>query len=532
MIKNSPPVALISVTDKTGVIEFAKGLLDLNFQIISTGGTAKLLRESKIPVTEVADFTGSPEVLGGRVKTLHPKIHAGILADKTNSDHVGDLQQMNWQAFDLVAVNLYQFADEARDKNLQLSQAVEFVDIGGPAMLRASAKNHKCCLPVIDPNDYREVLRLLASGHLDISFRQKMAAKVFRAIAAYDQMIADYFEKNLESNQTPPLDDLIEPQLKPALALEKTLRYGENSHQKAALYTFSTNPPQGVAGAEFLQGKELSYNNYMDVDAAAAIVAELSPMNAVTIIKHTNPCGTAGGTNLSARELFTRALMADPKCAFGGVVASNISIDEDAALSMSEIFLECVIAPGYSQEALAIFRNKKNLRLLKSNAVLASGRPTSSKTVWRSISGGLLVQTVDVAEDNPKNWTCVTKQKPDNALLGELSFAMAVCKHVKSNGIVLSSNFQTIGVGAGQMSRIDSTRIALAKARELGHKIPGAVLASDAFFPFRDCLDEAARSGIRAIVQPGGSLRDQESIDAANEHGIIMMMTGIRHFKH
>ena len=529
MAKNTTPTALISVTDKTGVIDFAKGLADLSFRILSTGGTAKLLRDAGITVTEVADVTQSPEVLGGRVKTLHPMIHGGILADRSNESHMNDMARMDWSGIDIVAVNLYDFAGEAKSKNLTLDKAIEYIDIGGPAMLRAAAKNHTYCMPVIDPADYGDVLKQWQNGAPEKAFRQKLASKVFAATAAYDSMISAYFKEALSPSSA---DDTWPATLSQELKLSQPLRYGENSHQKAAFYYPVTTPPTGLAAAKFLQGKELSYNNYIDIDAAAAIVADLAPLPAMTIIKHTNPCGTATSATLPPHEIFAHALSSDPKCAFGGIVASNITVTEEAARAMCEIFLECVIAPDYAPAALEVFAAKKNLRVLKSNAVLESGRVTATNVLWRSVNGGILAQTADALSQNPSAWTCVTKNQPTATMLADLNFAMTVCKHVKSNAILLASGLKTIGVGAGQMSRVDSARFAIDKARELGHIVKGSVMASDAFFPFRDSVDLAARAGIAAIVQPGGSMRDKESIEAANEHGIVMMMTGIRHFRH
>ncbi len=529
MASNPTKIALISVTNKNGVIDFAKGLAKLSFKILSTGGTAKLLRDAGISVTEVADWTKSPEVLGGRVKTLHPMIHGGILADRTVASHINDMERMGWTGIDVVAVNLYDFAGEAQSKNLILDKAIEFIDVGGPTMLRAAAKNHLYCLPVIDPTDYNDVLKQYHDGSPTPQFRRLLASKVFAATAAYDNMIAKFFAGALTT--TAPADSWPQEKIQ-SLQLQGALRYGENSHQKAAFYSFSDSPKEGLGAAQFLQGKDLSYNNYIDLDAASAIVADLSPVPSMTIVKHTNPCATAQSQTLSPQDLFALALSGDPKCAFGGIVASNIPINEQAAHAMNEIFLECVIAPDYSPEALAIFSAKKNLRVLKSNAVLKVGQVKESTVQWRSINGGMLAQTADAVTQKPTSWTCVTKAKPTEEMLAELSFAMTLCKHVKSNAILVAAGQKSIGVGAGQMSRVDSARFALEKAVELGHNVKGAVMASDAFFPFRDTVDTAAKFGIAAIVQPGGSLRDQESIDAANENGLVMMMTHARHFKH
>lgn len=529
MIARKSRVALVSVTNKKGVIEFARGLSELSFKILSTGGTAKILRDAGVDVTDVSEVTKSPEILGGRVKTLHPVIHGGILADRTNDQHANDLAQLGIAGIDVVVVNLYDFANDAREKNLPLDRAIEHIDVGGPTMLRAAAKNHEHCLPVMDPNDYEAVLKYLKADHEDQTFRQKMAMKVFVATSHYDQMIAEYFSRLTSGKQ---MQNSTTTQINHKMELVQHLRYGENSHQGASFYRSLETPAHGLAAAKFLQGKELSYNNYVDLDAAAGIVADLAPLPAMTIIKHTNPCGTAASPTLSSLQLFELALASDPKCAFGGIIAANITIDEETARAMTEIFLECVIAPNFTPGALQVFSSKKNLRVLQSDAVLAAGRPASVIKSWKSISGGILVQDVDASIPNPDIWTCASKAKPDASTLADLRFAMTVCKHVKSNAIVLSSGLRTIGVGAGQMSRIDSARFAIEKAREMAHEVPGAVLASDAFFPFRDTVDLAAKAGVRAIVQPGGSLRDQESVDAANEHGLVMMMTGIRHFRH
>ena len=527
---SNQPTALISVTDKSDLIEFARGLLELNFNIISTGGTFLHLQNAGVRATEVSEITGCPEVLGGRVKTLHPSIHGGILADRAIPAHHDDLALIKSHPIDLVIVNLYDFKKKAMDSGVALEKSIEHIDIGGPAMLRAAAKNHRHCLPVIDPTDYPEVLDRLRRKTLDLNYRAKMASKVFAQTAKYDLMIANFFEAATTADQSSPPTHPLPKTMSLDLIQRRQLRYGENAHQAAAVYT-SGSESSGILDAQLLQGKELSYNNYLDLDAASAIIRELNPEPAITIVKHTNPCGTAVGVNLEPKELFLKALASDPKCAFGGIIASNIEIDEITALAMAEIFIECIIAPGFSDGALNIFRGKKNLRLLKSDCVSAGKTNPSGQSV-KSIDGGYLIQTPDLARQDSQAWQCVSHLKPDHNLLRELAFAMAVCKHVKSNAIVLSSNLQTIGIGAGQMSRIDSVKIAIAKARELGHATRGAVMASDAFFPFRDCVDEAAQAGIRAIVQPGGSLRDSESIAAANELGITMVFSGMRHFKH
>ncbi len=527
--------ALLSVTDKTGITDFAKNLVTIGFKIISTGGTSKLLRENDIDVIDAADFTGHPECLDGRVKTLHPKIHGGLLADRSNLSHLADMTRLGFAPIDVVAVNLYDFAGQAAGKNLPVHKLIEHIDVGGPTMLRASAKNHAHVYVVIDPGDYDQVIQALRSPAQasNTDLRRQLAKKVFEQTAKYDAMIAQELthDRNIvarpstaESSPTP-----LPPQIAQSLELCQALRYGENSHQIAGLYSV-TNTRKGLCAANIVQGKELSYNNLVDLDAAAAIVADLAPIPAITIIKHTNPCGTAAKAGATAQELFTIALSADPKCAFGGIVASNITIDEDAARGIAEIFLECVIAPKFTEAALKVFSAKKNLRVVASDIVLPTGQTDS--WMLRSVAGGILMQSPDRVKLDPKTWRCVSKAVPSKIQLEELAFAMTLCRHVKSNAIVLTRNNQSIGIGAGQMSRVDSARIAIEKTRELSHSPRGAVAASDAFFPFRDTVDLLVNAGISAIVHPGGSVRDQESIDAANEHGIVMMVSGLRHFKH
>ena len=525
--------ALLSVTDKTGIADFAKNLVEIGFKIISTGGTSKLLRENHIEVIDAADFTGHPECLDGRVKTLHPKIHGGLLADRNNPSHLADMARLGFTPIDVVAVNLYDFAGQAAGKNLPVAKLIEHIDVGGPTMLRASAKNHAHIYVIVDPDDYDQVIHALSGSSQmnDAHLRRRLAKKVFEQTAKYDAMIAQELDCDQvsqtaveASTPTPLALNLSLP-----LELRHALRYGENSHQIAGLYSIG-NTRKGLCAANIIQGKELSYNNLVDLDAAAAIVADLAPVPAITIIKHTNPCGTAAKTGATARELFTIALSADPKCAFGGIVASNITIDEDAARGIAEIFLECVIAPKFTEAALKVLSAKKNLRVVESDIVLPTGQTDS--WMLRSVAGGVLLQSPDRVKLDATTWRCVSKAVPSTTQLEELSFAMTLCRHVKSNAIVLTRNNQSIGIGAGQMSRVDSARIAIEKTRELSHSPRGAVAASDAFFPFRDTVDLLINAGISAIVHPGGSVRDQESIDAANEHGIVMMVSGLRHFKH
>ena len=543
--------ALISVTDKTGVVPFAKGLIQLGFRLLSTGGTAALLRENGLSVTDVAEFTGHPECLDGRVKTLHPKVYGGVLADRTKASHLSDMKRLGFEAVDLVAVNLYDFAGNARGKSKPLSQVIEHIDIGGPTMLRAAAKNNDHVYVIVDPNDYPRVLEDLAGTQPQKGLRIELASKVFQTTAAYDQMIAAEFQEQMtpvsRESTSPPLGRGTPKHLELSLAVTQALRYGENSHQKASFYAVKSpvaSKNSGLAAANIIQGKELSYNNIVDLDAAAAIVADFDPLPALTIIKHTNPCGTAvyersptlsgqptpPKSPLTIEGLFSKALHCDPKCAFGGIVAANIPVDGPAAQAMVNIFLECVIAPDFTADALRIFASKKNLRLVRSDVTLKRGR--SDTLTIRSVEGGVLIQTPDNDAMDSSSWTCASQAKPSPQTLAELRFAMTLAKHVKSNAIVVTRGHQSIGIGAGQMSRIDAARIAVEKAKELGHSTCGAVAASDAFFPFRDSVDILAKAGITAIVQPGGSIKDQESIDAANEHGIVLMMSGARHFKH
>lgn len=534
---SSSPLALLSVTDKSGVVDFAAGLHALGYELLSTGGTARLLAEHGLPVTEVASYTGSPEILDGRVKTLHPKIHGGILCDRTKSSHREQAAEFGIRPIDLVVVNLYAFAEEAQAKELSPEKAIEFIDIGGPCMLRAAAKNYQHCAPLIDPADYERCLVELreAKQHgqsgLSLSFRQRLAAKTFLAISQYDSMIARYLAKGLAASDSTDAP-ILGASHTLTLELQQELRYGENPHQRAAFYRSPLSAPGGLQEAKVLQGKELSYNNLLDCDAAAGIAASFPEAVACTIIKHTNPCGTAlarPGESLS--ELYRRVLALDPKSAFGGIVAFNREVDGPTALAMSELFLECIVAPSFSAEARAALQSKKNLRLLEL-PYLKSGASRSPRLDLRSVLGGILVQEHDAAETDPGRWEVVTRRKPDAGEAADLHFAMRLCKHVKSNAIVYAKDLVSVAVGAGQMSRVDAAIFAAEKAKEFGRSTEGSVLASDAFFPFRDTVDLAAKLGVKAIIQPGGSLRDAESIAAADEHGIAMVFTRLRHFRH
>jgi phosphoribosylaminoimidazolecarboxamide formyltransferase/IMP cyclohydrolase len=516
------PLALLSVTDKTGLVPFARALSELGYKLLSTGGTAKLLREQGVPVTDVAEFTGSPEILGGRVKTLHPQIHGGILVDRDRPEQMAEAAKHGIKPIDLVVVNLYQFVSEAVAKGLDLEFAIEYIDIGGPTMLRAAAKNWRHTLPVMDPNDYDEVLTALSRRDVSRSLRLRLAVKTFASISSYDQTIAGYLG-GADGSTTPA------SALTLNLRQVQGLRYGENPHQSAGLFADTSVPAVGFAKVELLGGKELSYNNILDLDAAAALAAEFE-QPAVVIVKHTNPCGCATDVSGNMAEIFRKALACDPKSAFGGIVALNRTVDAAAATAITSIFTECVAAPEFSPEALAIFKQKPNLRILKASFARLGQRPLRQHL--RSVHGALLVQSEDGGSFAAESWKAVTKKAPDKATLSDLEFAMIVAKHVKSNAIVFVRDGVTVAIGAGQMSRIDAANIAVAKAASEGRDVKGSVLASDAFFPFGDTVEFAASHGVKAIVQPGGSKRDQDSIDAADLHNIAMVFTGERHFRH
>ncbi|MEX1179042.1 MAG: bifunctional phosphoribosylaminoimidazolecarboxamide formyltransferase/IMP cyclohydrolase [Nitriliruptor sp.] len=511
--------ALISCFDKAGVTDLATALHERGVALISTGSTAATIREVDVPVTEVADVTGFPECLDGRVKTLHPRVHAGILADRTDPAHVDELAELEVEAIDLVAVNLYPFEETVRS-GAGPDDVVEMIDIGGPTMIRAAAKNHGSVVVLVDPDDYARVLAELDEhGGVSGALRRELAVKAFQHTAAYDAAVAAWFQR----------DEAFPTQLGLALPRVTTLRYGENPHQAAALYRIPIPATEtgslaaaGIADAEQLHGKELSYNNLLDTDAAWNMAIDLDEP-CVAIIKHTNPAGYAIADDIETA--YERALAGDPVSAFGGIVAANRRIDEATARRIIEVFTEVVIAPGYEPEALEVLRTKKNLRIL---TTLDASRPRAGRQL-RSVSGGLLVQDLDVGAEPWGEWRVAGRVEPDEATLADLRFAWTAAKHTKSNAIVLVSDGQLVGCGAGQMSRVDSVRLAVERA---GERRVGAVLASDAFFPFRDGPDAAAAAGIRAIVQPGGSVRDDEVVAAADEHGIAMVLTGRRHFRH
>jgi phosphoribosylaminoimidazolecarboxamide formyltransferase / IMP cyclohydrolase len=513
--------ALISVSDKAGLAEFARGLVDAGLEILSTGGTARALAEAGIPVREVSDFTGAPEILDGRVKTLHPRVHGGILGRPTEK-HRAEMSQAGLSPIDLVVVNLYPFR-AAVARGAPFEEVIENIDIGGPAMIRSAAKNHERVGVVVDPADYGRVLaEIRAEGELSAQTRFELARKAFAHTAAYDGAIASHLGRLAAPGATPA--DFSET-LHLSATLARALRYGENPHQSAAFYASEDGPGPSLARAEVLQGKELSYNNLLDLDAAMRLCAEFAAP-AVAIIKHSNPCGVAI-SEAGVATAYRRARETDPVSAFGGIVAVNRSVDGELGREMSETFLECVIAPSYTPEALAALSAKKSLRLL---ALDFAGDGQGALEV-RSVSGGLLVQTRDATTSAAADGRVASQRAPTPAELVDLDFAWRVCKHVKSNAIVFVAGGRTVGIGAGQMSRVDSVRLAVAKARSPG-VLKGSVVASDAFFPFRDGVDEAAKAGATAVIQPGGSVRDDEVLAAADQHGMAVVLTGERHFRH
>lgn len=504
--------ALISVSNKEGVVEFARGLEKLGYEIISTGGTYQTLKEAGIKVAKVSDVTGFPEILDGRVKTLHPAIHGGILA-RRSYDHLDQLQANGIETIDIVAVNLYPFRETVSRPGVTLEEAIENIDIGGPAMVRAAAKNYRYVVVVVKPEHYQSVLNELeTTGELGEEFRLKLAFEAFSHTAAYDSMISSYLSGLLGVG----FPEVI------SLSGEKVyeLRYGENPHQRAAFYRQMLGGRFGLPGARQLNGKELSYNNIVDTEAAYALVREFE-QPACVIVKHTNPCGTALGKNLC--EAYEKAFSADEVSAFGGIIALNGTVDRDTAEKIAGPFMEVVVAPGYEKEALEVLRTKKNLRVLELPLDNHAGLQV------KSVEGGFVVQEVDRHQIGSEDVVVVTRRAPTPEELQNLFFAWKVVKHVKSNAIVVARDGVTLGVGAGQMNRVGAARLALEQA---GEKAAGAVLASDAFFPFKDTVELAASYGITAIIQPGGSIRDQESIDECDRHGIAMVFTGVRHFRH
>jgi phosphoribosylaminoimidazolecarboxamide formyltransferase/IMP cyclohydrolase len=520
--------ALLSVSDKTGLVEFARALAIHGVELVSTGGTAKAIAEAGLKVKDVSELTGFPEMMDGRVKTLHPKVHGGLLAIRGKADHASAMKTHGIAQIDLVVVNLYPF-EATVDRGADFEECIENVDIGGPAMIRAAAKNHNDVAVVVDPSDYQAVLDELKANQsaTTLWLRRRLAAKAYARTAAYDAAISNWFANELKT-ETPDFRAF-------GGRLIQTLRYGENPHQTAAFYRLPDRRP-GVATALQVPGKELSYNNINDTDAAYECIAEFDPARtaACVIVKHANPCGVAEGADLFSA--YSKALACDSTSAFGGIVALNRTLDAEAAHAITEIFTEVIIAPDATEEAIAIVAVKKNLRLL-----LAGGMPDprAAGLTAKTVAGGLLVQSRDNAVVDDMALKVVTKRAPNEAELRDLKFAFRVAKHVKSNTIIYAKDLATVGIGAGQMSRVDSARIAARKAedaaRELKLATPltkGSVVASDAFFPFADGMLACIEAGATAVIQPGGSVRDNEVIEAADAHGIAMVFTGVRHFRH
>ncbi len=511
--------AIISVSDKTGVTEFAKGLSELGYEVFSTGGTKKAIAEADIAVKSVSEITGFPEILEGRVKTLHPMVHGGILARRDKPEHMDELKQKDIHPIDLIAVNLYPFVNTVTKKGVKLDEALENIDIGGPTMIRAAAKNFPGVLVIVDPADYDDILIKLKSGHLNMEERQRLAQKAFQHVASYDTAIAQYLRKDMEGFP----DDM-------TIALKKRydLRYGENPHQPAAFYAelnITTKGDTGITWAKQLWGKQLSFNNILDAEATWSTATDFDTPT-VVIVKHTNPCGLASHDDIT--EAYRRALSGDPVSAFGGIVATNSKITLEMAREMSQTFYEISIAPAYEPEAIKELKKKKNLRIL-----LAKLPPfVNSKARYldfRRVRGGLLVQHSDSIPEGDLDTKAVTTRQPTPKEMEDLLFAWKAVKHIKSNAIVFAKDKTLLGMGAGQPNRVVSVELAGKKA---GDKSKGAVMASDAMFPFSDSVEQAAGFGITAIIQPGGSIRDEESIAAANKHNIAMVFTGMRHFLH
>jgi phosphoribosylaminoimidazolecarboxamide formyltransferase/IMP cyclohydrolase len=518
--------ALLSVTDKSGLPEFARGLAQLGIELLSTGGTARLLRQQGLTVTEVSEVTGFPEMLEGRVKTLHPAVHGGLLARRDHPEHMAAIEAHGIRPIDMVVVNLYQFEQAAR-RGAPLDELIENIDIGGPSMIRSAAKNFRDVAVVVSPADYHWVLEEMkqSGGELSLVSLWKLAQAAFAATAAYDAAIASALGAIAEASPGAVL-----PAAPPALpdrqvlSLEKVagLRYGENPHQQAALYRLAGRTPAGTAGARQLQGRELSYNNLVDLDAAWELVMEFDE-HAAAIIKHTNPCGAA--TAAAQAEAYRRALATDPVSAYGGVLGFNREMQEDTAEEVAKLFVEAIIAPGYSPGALRRLAGRRNLRLLQ----MVDYERVRDEVQWKRISGGFLAQTKDHRPISPADLRVATKRAPTEEEVRALLFAWKIVKHVKSNAIVYAREGQLVGVGAGQMSRVDSVRLGAQKAHL---PLAGTVLASDALFPFADGIEEGAKAGITAVIQPGGSVRDQEVIEAADRHNLAMVFTGVRHFRH
>ncbi len=509
--------ALISVYDKTGVVEFGRRLVEAGYQLISTGGTYNtLVNEGRLPVQQVSEVTGSPEILDGRVKTLHPVIHGGLLAKRDDAAHLDEIASHGIETIDLLAGNLYPFVDTISKPGVTLDDALENIDIGGPTMLRAAAKNFPAVTVVVDPADYGWVAEKLTGEGLPLQDRRRLAAKAFSHVAVYDAAVAGYLTQQNEDSELPENHPI-------GLVKAAGLRYGENPHQQGGLYTLSGQTAGGIANARQLHGRELSFNNLMDADAAWRTVSDFAGPT-VAVIKHANPCGLAADENVAAA--YEKAYQGDTVSAFGGIVGFNRPVTAAAAQAMEPVFYEVVVAPGYQPDALEILQKKRNLRVLE---VAAPPGATAQVYDLRPLTGGMLLQTPDNIAEDPADWQTVTHRAPSNAELLDLAFAWKAAKHVKSNAIVFVKDRQLVGMGAGQPNRVVSVHLS---QRAAGDKAPGSVLASDAFFPFPDNIELAAEAGITAIVQPGGSIRDEEVIEAANRHNLAMVFTGVRHFRH
>ncbi len=518
--------ALISVSDREGLVELGSGLREMGIRILSTGGTGKALESSGVKITPVSNYTGFPEILDGRVKTLHPRIYAGILARYDQTEHAKVLEEHDILRLGLVIVNLYPFSETVSRELVSLDEAVEQIDIGGPTLIRAAAKNFEHVTVIVDPADYPSVLAELKGncGETSRKTRWRLARKAFRHTAAYDAAISEYLEGiELQSSAR----DELPPTINLSLGLQETLRYGENPHQRGALYRPLQRKPSGLVSAEQLQGKQLSFNNYLDLEAAWRLTAEFE-QSCCVIVKHNNPCGAALAEGPC--DAYRKALACDPVSAFGSIVAFNQTVDGETAEEMRSLFVEAIIAPAYEQAALDLFSKKGNLRVMqKDPESLPAGASRERLFDLKQVSGGYVLQDLDVARVTAEDLKVVSRREPADDELKDLLFAWKVCKHVKSNAIVYARQAQTVGIGAGQMSRVDSVKLAAEKAQL---SLESCVMASDAFFPFRDGIDEAVKVGVRAVIQPGGSVRDDEVIAAADEHGITMVCTGIRHFRH
>jgi len=510
---------LISVSDKAGVVDFARGLVDLGYEVVSTGGTAKVLEEAGVPVTGVSRITGFPECLDGRVKTLHPALHAGILAMRSNPEHMRQLEELNIGTIDVVAINLYPFKQTILKEGVSREEAIENIDIGGPTMIRAAAKNWQDVAVIVDPADYPVVLEQLKAGQLSLDFKFELSGKVFEHTAAYDSLIASYMRAQ---RGAAPLPEAFTPTYEKV----QEMRYGENPHQKAAFYREVGKYDNVLSAAKQLHGKELSYNNINDANGALDVLKEFGDDRPCAVgVKHANPCGVGVGDTLL--EAYTNAYEADPVSIYGGIVALNRPVDAATAERMAEIFLEIILAPSYSPQALEILGKKKNIRLLELPGL--AGPNSSAMLDMKKVAGGLLVQELDTLLLDEAELKTVTSRAPTQAEMEQMLFAWRVVKHAKSNAIVLAKGNRTTGVGPGQTNRITALELAIKYA---GENVRGSVMASDAYFPFSDCVEAAKAAGITAIIQPGGSVRDQDSIDACNAAGIAMVFTGMRHFKH